>query len=379
MNPKILVHAIETWNPPTCYLQPDACLEIQGQMPDRRSQRIVRHLYRHSAIDKRHTAVEGFGRKDEGALFGADADGKWSKPGTGERNRRFVEVSKTASVDLARKTLGACPHFGPSDITHVITVSCTGFHNPGPDFHIVRGLGLSPSVQRYNLGFMGCYAAFPALRLAKQFCQVDPNAVVLVLCLELCSLHLQLDPGNAEALMAGSIFGDGAACALVSARRGDPAKPTLALGDFSTRLTDTGEESMAWEIGDHGFEIVLSSYVPDILGDHIRQAVLPMLRRAGLDETDIGFWAVHPGGRAILDRIETALALAPDALAIPRRILRDYGNMSSATILFVLREWMRAPGAAELCAAMAFGPGLTVEMALLERIPALASLELAHA
>jgi predicted naringenin-chalcone synthase len=290
-----------------------------------------------------------------------------------------VEVSKLACVDLARKTLETCPHFGPADITHVITVSCTGFHNPGPDYHIIRGLGLSPNVQRYNLGFMGCYAAFPALRLAKQFCQVDPNAVVLVLCLELCSLHLQLDANNPEALMAGSIFGDGAACALVSARLPDPAQATLVLGELSTLLTDTGEESMAWEIGDHGYEIVLSSYVPDILGDNIRQAVLPMLHRSGLNESDIGFWAVHPGGRAILDRIETALALGPDALAIPRRILRDYGNMSSATILFVLREWMRSPGESELCAAMAFGPGLTVELGLLERIPALIPMELSHA
>lgn len=362
----VYLHTLQTWNPPHTYTQREASEEVQAQFDSPKTRRILRHIYKQSAIDKRHTAVGEYGRREQGALFGDRGDGRWSRPGTGDRNRLFREVSATASVDLARRVLDRAPGFAPADITHVVTATCTGFYNPGPDYQIIRGLGLSPDTQRFHLGFMGCYAAFPALRLAHSLCRNHPDAVVLLQCLELCSLHLQLDPDNPESLVAGSLFGDGAGCALVSARPPAAGQPAYRLHHLASALTPDGEASMAWDIGNHGFDIVLSGYVPRILGDNIRNTLLPELARAGWSAEDIGFWSVHPGGKAILDRVAEALDLPPDALDLPRRILRRYGNMSSATMLFLLEEGLHIHPPGTRTAAMAFGPGLTVEMGFLE-------------
>jgi predicted naringenin-chalcone synthase len=212
---------------------------------------------------------------------------------------------------------------------------------------------------------MGCFAAFPALRMADQFCKADPEAVVLIQCLELCSLHLQLDTDHEETLVSGALFADGAGCALISARK--PKGPGYRIHSLATTLTPTGEESMAWKVGNHGYEIVLSSYVPHILGENIRSSLLPRLAETGWSQEDIDFWAIHPGGKSILDRIEEALALTDTDLDLARKVLREFGNMSSATIFFLLGKGLvEAKG--DRTAAMAFGPGLTVEMAFLERI-----------
>lgn len=359
------LHAIQTWTPDSVYSQPEASRLLEAQTDNKRTRRILRHIYRHTDIDTRHTAVGEFGQQSETALFRDRGDGRWVNPGTGDRNRTFAEVSKSASVELARRTLKQAKGVEAGDITHVITASCTGFYSPGPEYHITRGLGLSDTVQRFHLGFMGCFAAFPAMRMADQICRANPEAVVLIQCLELCSLHLQLETDNEEALVSGALFADGAGCALISAKA--PAGPGYRIRNLSTTLTPTGEESMAWEVGNHGYEIVLTSYVPHILGENIRSSLLPRLQETGWTAEDIDFWAVHPGGKAILDRIGEALELSPEALELPREILRRYGNMSSATIFFVLQQGLET-AEGDRTAAMAFGPGLTVEMAFLERL-----------
>lgn len=364
----IHLHAIQTWTPPTVYPQSEASEQVQAQFDGKRSRRILRHIYKHSDIDTRHVAVGRFGQDDPGALFHDRGDGRWHNPGTGDRNKLFAKVSKAASAELARSTLDAAVGFEASDITHVITASCTGSYNPGPDYHITRALNLSPSVERFHLGFMGCYAAFPALRMANAICRQNPDAVVLIQCLELCSLHLQLDTDNEEALISGSLFADGAGCALVSARPPAEGQPGYTLQSLASVLTPIGDDAMAWEIGNHGYEIVLSSYVPHILGDNIRDALMPHLSTHGWQLSDVDFWAVHPGGKAILDRITEALDLPGDALHIARDILRRYGNMSSATIFFLLQQGLTTHAPDTRTAAMAFGPGLTVEMGFLKRI-----------
>ncbi len=364
----IYLHAIQTWTPPTVYAQADASMRVQSQFEAKRSRRILQYVYKHSAIDQRHTTVGKFGQADPDALFHDPGDGRWHNPGTGDRNKHFTRVSKAASVELAQRTLDAAPGFEAADITHVITASCTGFYNPGPDYHITRALGLPPSVERFHLGFMGCYAAFPALRMAHTFCQQNPEAVVLIQCLELCTLHLQLDTDDEEALISGALFADGAGGALVSARPPASGQRGYALQSLASTLTPTGEDSMAWEIGNHGYEIKLSSYVPHIIGDNIREALQPHLRDLDWTLPDIDFWAVHPGGKAILDRIRDALDLPSDALHIARNILRRYGNMSSATIFFLLQQGLSTHPPDTSTAAMAFGPGLTVEMAFLRTI-----------
>jgi predicted naringenin-chalcone synthase len=354
------LHTVETWTPPHVHLQDRASIRMQAQFDDPKFRRMIRHVYRHSDIDARHTCVPFDGSHGP---FAADEHGKWANPPTGDRNRVFRDVSRLASPELARKTLDASP-YSAADVTHVVTASCTGFYNPGPDFDIIRGLGLSPSVQRFHLGFMGCYAAFPALRLAHSLSSADPSAVVLIQCLELCSLHVQLDTLDPETMISASLFADGAGCAILSARPPAPGARAWRLNHLASALTPNGAESMAWEIGNHGYEIVLSTYVPSILGENIRAAVLPNFGNAGFSFSDVRNWAVHPGGKSILDRVGDALDLPPAALDMPRDILRRHGNMSSATLFFLLKEAsFDGP-----TAAMAFGPGLTVEMAFLQPV-----------
>jgi predicted naringenin-chalcone synthase len=242
--------------------------------------------------------------------------------------------------------------------------------NPGPDWNIVTELGLAPTVERYHLGFMGCYAALPALRMARQFCLAQPDAVVLVVSLELCSLHMRTK-SDADSILGNALFSDGAAAALVSALPPTGDQPVFALDHFASALAAEGQGDMAWEIGNHGFNLVLSSYVPDVIEANVTRIVNGLLAPRGLSPTDVRFWAIHPGGKSILDKVEKSLALEAWQIAPSREVLRDYGNMSSATVLFVLQRLLTLPEA-EPCtiATMAFGPGLTIECGLLQLVPA---------
>lgn len=361
----VYLHSIQLWNPPRAYSQAEAAASVAAQTPGR-GKRIVRHIYAHTEIDQRHTAVGDFGAADPSKIFHDRGDGQWNIPTTGDRNRVFVETAKRAAPDVARATLGASADFDASDITHVITASCTGFFNPGTDVEIIRDLGLPASTQRFHLGFMGCYAALAVLRLARTICAADASAVVLVQCFELCSLHLQVSGTDTDAIVAGSLFGDGAGCALVSSQQPRQA-PAYRLDRLATCLTPGGESAMAWDIGDTGFEIVLASYVADIIGENITSAVKSILEPENLTQAEIGFWAVHPGGPTILRAVEEALHLPNSDLQISRDVLRQYGNMSSVTLFFVLAAGLQADVGPRTL-AMAFGPGLTVEMALMEKV-----------
>ncbi|MGO2746005.1 type III polyketide synthase [Microbacterium sp.] len=291
------------------------------------------------------------------------------------RNQIYVREAWKLYVEAARRALDADPDITAADITHVITVSCTGYYAPGPDYEIVRSLGLPDSVQRYHFGFMGCYASMPALRAANQFCTADPDAVVLVVSVELCTLHLRSSE-DPDMIVATSLFADGAAAGLVTAREFDSAVPGFVLDRFHTGIIPEGKKDMAWMIGDEGFEMILSTAVPKLIGENIFGTLRPLYAdepemAAGFDDGTIGsqvaHWAIHPGGRSILDQVEERLSLSEQQLHPAREVLRQYGNMSSATVLFVLRRILEEEGArdGERVAAMAFGPGLTAETALM--------------
>lgn len=370
----VWIHRIDTLLPGFSFAQEDAMAKMQEWARDERERRLVRAVYRNSGIERRHSVLRNYDGEGEGAFFRRGADGTLRGPGTAARNDIFAAESRAMSVELARKILSGCPGIGPADVTHVVTVSCTGFYNPGPDYYIVRELGMSDATQRYHLGFMGCYAAFPALRMAAQFCEADPSAVVLVMCIELCTLHLQLT-GAEDNLLANSLFADGLGAAIVSARPPGPDSAALRIGEFRSALVPAGEQDMAWRIGDQGFDIALSSYVPKIIGGNIRGVVEPVLAGAGINLPDIDIWAVHPGGKSIVDQVQRSLGLSPGQVSESREVLRRFGNMSSATILFVLEEVLRRQAGvpeARVC-AVAFGPGLTVEMATLSALPALSA------
>jgi len=341
------IHNLETEVPSFSHAQETLSALLQEQFSDTRFRRLAAQAFRQSGIERRHTVSSGF---FDCAPF--DSEGQAS---TAARNAVYATESRRLATALGEKILslpGAVPR---EEITHVIFATCTGFVNPGPDFFLVRDLGLRESVQRYTLGFMGCYAAFPALRMAAQFCEADPQARVLIVCLELCSLHMQIDE-SPDSILGNTVFADGAAAAIISSE--PPARGKhYRLDRFHTATIPEGESAMAWTIGDKGFDLVLSSYVPKVISAEISG----LLERVGVDRRDIDHYAVHPGGKAILDRVITALDLPGNALDASREVLRDFGNMSSATILFVLKQLLTSTGQGENVLAIAFGPGLTVE------------------
>lgn len=365
----VYLHRIETLLPPHADTQENLAEQFSKWSRDPVTARMIRHVFRRSGIHTRHSVLRDFANATNAELFREDSDGHLIEPTTQARNRVYGQHAAPMSVELARRLL-ADSDFRPAEVTHVITATCTGFVNPGPEMAVIQELGLAPTVERYNLGFMGCYAAIPALRMARQFCQARPDAVVLVVCLELCSLHMQMR-SDADSILGNALFADGAGAALVSARRPAPGRAALRLDGFLSALAPEGRGDMAWEIGDRGFNLVLSSYVPDIIGSNIRRIVGDLLVPRDLLPADIDLWAVHPGGKSILDKFEESVRVVPEQLADARAVLRDCGNMSSATILFVLqRMFRRINNTPQRIAALAFGPGLTIECGLLETVPA---------
>ena len=412
----VTLRALQTAVPPTVLIQ-DEVRDVFAAQPGltRLAQRIVSTSFNVSGIDTRHTVIRELDLDAAGTdpQFFDPVTRRLLVPSTRVRNELYITEATTLFVEAGRKALEACPDISAADVTHVVTVSCTGFYAPGPDYMLVRELGLNPATQRYHLGFMGCYAAMPALRTAKQFVEADPTAVVLVVSAELCSLHLRTS-SDPDTIIASSLFSDGAAAGIVSARALAPGEKALNLDFFETVITPVGEGDMAWKIGDEGFEMILSTYVPHIIDEHIEAALAPLFARdpqlgraplraagAGVPGTGpgpgpgpdadaavagtpgavttlleaepvplsqaIAHWAIHPGGRSILDKTESKLGLSEAQLVPSRETLRQHGNMSSATVLFVMKHILEAPNTAadERLCAMAFGPGLTVESALM--------------
>jgi len=283
---------------------------------------------------------------DDGGFYGA------GMPGTATRMALYADEAPT----LALAAIGALTDDGaaPAGITHLVVASCTGFVAPGIDQIIARRLGLAPSVERLLIGFMGCYAAIVALRSARHIVRSEPHARVLVVTVELSSLHLQ-DDTAIEPLLAMLQFGDGAAAGIVSA---EPSGIELGR-PFAATLGDSAE-LIRWTITDTGFAMHLDGAVPARIGEALGEEAFVATVTGGARPADL-FWAVHAGGRSILDAVQTALALPEPALAPSRAVLADYGNMSSATLMFVLARLLAAPPAATEGVALAFGPGLAAE------------------
>jgi len=362
----VYIQNIECQVPPTSYLQSSIKEKMKGWLKgSKRLNRYIESIYKHSSIYKRHSVVA-----DMNVFFKVLAGGKVSGPTTKVRNDLFASASRKMCVDLAAKVVDGCDNTDFDEITHLITVSCTGFFNPGPDYEIIKELYLNKSIRRYNIGFMGCYAAFPALCLAHTVCQADPSATVLIAALELCTVHTQLKQ-DLDSVRSAAIFADGGAAVIVSTKPPTPKKKVFELEHFESAIIPDSKNDMAWTIGDRGFEMVLSQNVPKIIESNIAPVIKPMLGRRGMSISDIDHWAVHPGGKSILDKIASSLGLE-NHLEESRSVLKQYGNMSSATILFVLKQILQKPSEStdESVLAMAFGPGLTVEVAFLNKVTA---------
>ena len=278
-------------------------------------------------------------------------------PTLGERMEVFEErAPPLAARAVEALNLGA----EAKKITHVIVTTCTGFAAPGVDLDLIDRFGIDPSAERTVIGFMGCHAALNALKLARHIVRSEPASRVLVVNLELCTLHLQ-ETSAIEELLCFLLFGDGCAASLVSA---DPEG--LALDAFHTVLVPGTRPLITWKIRDFGFEMMLSGRVPSVIARALEAASRGVL--GGASPREIDRWAIHPGGRTVLDAVEQGLALGPDALAVSREVLRAHGNMSSASVMFVLRDVLAASQPGERGAAMSFGPGLTAESMLFRRV-----------
>ncbi|CDX19929.1 Chalcone and stilbene synthase domain protein [Mesorhizobium sp. ORS 3324] len=277
-------------------------------------------------------------------------------PGTAARMAMY---SQAAPV-LAQNGVDGL-HLGneASRITHLIVTTCTGFSAPGIDLDLVQRCGLPDGVERTMIGFMGCYAALNGLKLARHIVRSDPQARVLLVNIELCTLHLR-ETTDLEKLLSFCLWGDGCAAALIT------AEPTgIELDSFRCAVADEQRDLMTWDISNHGFDMVLSGKVPAAVQEALRgnrDAIL-----GGRPPEAIDLWAVHPGGRSILDAVERALDLDPAALKPSREVLRQYGNMSSPTVMFVMERMLREPGGLLGC-GMSFGPGLTAETMLFRTV-----------
>ncbi len=233
------------------------------------------------------------------------------------------------------------------------------FQRAGVDVGLVERLSLNRNVSRTHIGFMGCHGALNGLRVASALSRSTPGTV-LVCCVELCSLHHQYtrDP---QQIVANSLFSDGAA-AVVGSSRDYAGQCWQLLDQFSTVLPDTAD-NMAWRIGDHGFEMRLSPAVPAIVKREVGPWLAARLAEHSLRIADVKSWAIHPGGPRILAACGESLGLAAGQLVPSQQVLADYGNMSSPTVLFILKELL-ADGRNLPCVMLAFGPGLTIEAAL---------------
>jgi prepilin-type processing-associated H-X9-DG protein len=277
--------------------------------------------------------------------------------------QRMQAYERTAGGLAARAGAAALEQAGiaAAEITHLITVSCTGFAAPGVDWELLRLLELPATTARTHIGFMGCHGVLNALRVAAAFAAADRAARVLICAVELCSLHQQYG-WHPDRIVANALFADGAA-ALVAVQSGGSANRGWRVAASGSTILPETADLMSWRIGDHGYEMTLSPRVPDVIRQALRPWLSQWLGRHGLDVVDIGSWAIHPGGPRILKACGEALRLDGTQLEPSQRILAEYGNMSSPTVLFILQQLMRA-AAPRPCVMLAFGPGLTVEAAL---------------
>lgn len=320
-------------------------------------------LYRRTGVRKRHSVVlksSTNGQPAHQSFYPTAGDATYRGPSTAERMRRY----ESDALELAQRAArGAIEGAGwdSQDVSHLVAVSCSGFSAPGVDIGLIERLGLRRDVTRTSVGFMGCHGALNGLRAARALGALDARSRVLMCCVELCSLHQQYTD-DAQQIVANALFSDGAAAVAGTLSQADQGACAV-INQWSNLLPNTAD-LMTWRIGDHGFEMTLSPRVPEI----VRQAVRPWLTRwlaeHGLSVADIRGWAVHPGGPRILTACADALELRQDQLEPSRQVLAEYGNMSSPTVLFIL-ERLRQQEESLPAVILAFGPGLTIEAALL--------------
>jgi predicted naringenin-chalcone synthase len=320
--------------------------------------RKLKILSHHSGIDTRYSVLPDFGAGLSPQFF-RHGD---RQPDVGSR----MDIFKDHAMDLAiRSAKNGLMQAGMSadEITHIISVTCTGLHAPGLSAEIIKAMGLKDDIPHTAVNFMGCNAAFYALKIADLIASQDADARVLIVAVELCTLHFQPKDNN-DSLLSNTLFGDGAASVVVAPDH--VSLPGLDIEGFYSLVLNRGKELMGWDVNPLSFEMVLSNQVPDFIGEEVEDVVSRAARHYGIGTDDIIHWAIHPGGKRILDEIAKNLDMPKEKLHNGYEVLRNYGNMSSPTILYVLKRFMDAPATkGEKLFSVGFGPGLSIETALL--------------
>ena len=362
---KFALAGLGTATPPFSVAQADSVTAAQSFCCETDQQRQwLKLVYLRSGIERRFSVLLENG--DPGiagrqSFYPPQAGPDDRGPTTAARMVRYEQAAPELAARAGRAAL-ADAGWEAESISHLVTVSCTGFASPGFDFSLIRDLGLSPAVSRTQVGFMGCHGALIGLRSAAAFATAQPGQRVLMCAVELSTLHQQYG-FHPERVVANGLFADGAGAVVGEVTEHDA--PGWGVARHATLMLPDSQQCMGWRIGDHGFEMQLGADVPQQIGRQLGPWLDQWLAAAGRRREDIKSWAVHPGGPRVLQATQAALALPDGALAVSHAVLRDYGNMSSATILFIL-ERLRAQAAPRPCVALAFGPGLSIEGALLE-------------
>jgi alpha-pyrone synthase len=327
--------------------------------------RRLKSIYKGTGIEYRYSVLSDY-CKEPGRFEIFPNHPSSPFPTTAERMQIYKNEACPLALSAVKNCLESLGNFDKQTITHLITVSCTGMYAPGIDIELVHALQLNTTVQRTTINFMGCYGAFNGLKVADAICKADPKATVLIVCVELCSIHFQNNRAM-DSLISNAIFADGAAATIVQvAQEGESG---LCLETFHCDLLAQTSKEMAWHIGDSGFDIVLSSFIPEIIKTGISAFVEGLLDKYQTTWSDIAFYAIHPGGIKILEACEKALNIKAHMNQYSYEVLRNYGNMSSATVLFVLKSIWNNLGRLDhqkLIFSCAFGPGLTLESMLLK-------------
>ncbi len=315
--------------------------------------RKLKALYRSTKIKTRHSVLSDYGLLDNFSFYPNTPDFE-PFPSVSQRMKAYQQYALPLAM-VAIKDIQ-----NTKNITHIITVSCTGLFAPGLDIELVKALELNYSVHRTAINFMGCYGAFNGLKVAQAIVLANPNARVLMVSIELCTLHFQKKKDDNN-LLSNALFADGAAAVIIESK---PKGLCLEIEGFHCDLLPEGQNDMAWYIADFGFEMVLSSYVPKLVKGGIAQLVSQLKAQFGISTFDL--YAMHPGGRAILEAIESELSISQTDNVWAYQVLQDYGNMSSATVLFVLQKLLQNSNTSDQnkrVLSAAFGPGLTLESA----------------
>jgi predicted naringenin-chalcone synthase len=327
--------------------------------------RKLKFLYHQSGINTRHSVVSDYNKPIGEWKFYPHSEALEPFPNLELRMSWYNKYAAPLSVDAIRNCVDGTIH--TNEITHLITVSCTGMSAPGLDLQVMELLDLPKNTYRTSVNFMGCYAAIHALKMADAICKFDEKANVIIVCTELCTLHFQKE-ATTDNIASSLLFADGSAAVLVTHDK--QYKTGWHIDDFYAEVVTKGKRDMAWELSGSGFLMTLSGYVPDLIEEDFASLVNRALQHSCKTKEAITDWCIHPGGRRIVDAIGKSLQLKPGVLKNSYHVLREYGNMSSPTILFVLKEIMQeAANTTQKKQAFgaAFGPGLTMETMLISR------------